>query len=198
MIKQRIIHIVIFWLLFFTTSQAGIVERIIHAGDTPLASTCTVIQTGPLQLRVNACVWKTTGRARIIQKTKVKNLNARVASGDVQMMLDGKRVRGWLKNKDGSFVGKSKTYVLTSTIINWPADGVRYVVYMVEGPGNTMQALFMFADLPRPSGFIDYLIFPVAIPVGTIDLDVIDFEVFIVLPGFPVPVAEDDFIIRRR
>ncbi|KKL79491.1 hypothetical protein LCGC14_2014320, partial [marine sediment metagenome] len=41
--------------------SAAITERIIYAGNTPLASDCRVTQTGPMELTVMPCSWTTTG-----------------------------------------------------------------------------------------------------------------------------------------
>ena len=186
--------------------RAAITQRIIHAGDTPLFSDCVVTQTAPLTLRIETCMWRTTGQARIVDAAKVvgiladknlldessrirsglKELNLRVDAGEMEYMPDGKRIRGWLKNKDGSFVGKSENRVLTPITIVWPADGQTHLVYLVGGPGATMQAELALHGETQPAGFIDFLIFETLVPVGATDF-VTDVEVFTVLPGFPAP-----------
>ena len=185
--------------------SAAITERVIHAGDTPLASDCRVTQTGPMELTVMPCFWTTTGEARIVDVTKaignfadntlptfkerftsgIQELEHRVAAGEIEYMPDGKRIRGWLKNKDGSIIRKKATYRVAPKTVLTIVAGQKYVVYMLRGPGQTMNVALMNPADTRPSTFIDYLVFKFDVPVGTTDLNTITLEVFTVRPNFP-------------
>ncbi|HEB27639.1 MAG TPA: hypothetical protein ENI05_07655 [Porticoccus sp.] len=166
--------------------SAAITERIIHAGNTPLASDCQVTQTSFMELTVLPCFWTTTGQARIVPKEKVPDLVGAIARGEVEMLPDGKRVRGWLINKDGSFVSKRKTYRVIPKAVLTVVAGQTYIVYMLRAPGqNRMNIVLMDSEDPRPSTFINYLVFEFDVPFGTIDLSTVPLEVFTVRPNFP-------------
>ena len=167
--------------------SAAITQRIIHAGDTPLASNCQVTQTGPMQLTVSTCLWTTTGQAKIIHESKVPNLKNEIAAGRVERMPDGVRVRGWLRNAQGNIIEKSRTrFILAKVILNIVA-GNTWVAYLADGPGVTMNVVLQKEEDPKPTGTLDYILFPFTVPVGTINLNTINLEVFTVLPGFPAP-----------
>ena len=178
------VFIAALFLLFSTLARAGIVDRVIYAGDTPLASDCRVTQTGPMELTVMPCSWTITGEARIVPKEKVPDLKGAMARGEVEMMPDGKRVRGWLKNRNGSFVRKRQTYRVIPKAVLTITAGQKYVIYMLKGPGQTMNIALMDPEDPRPDTFIDYLIFEFDVPAGTTDLSTIILEVFTVRPNF--------------
>lgn len=182
-----ILYCLMIVFLFLPSAESAIIERVIHAGDTPLASTCTVTQTGPMELTVLACSFTTTGQARIVAKEKVPSLPNEIAAGRVQMMPDGKRVRGWLRNKDGTIIDKSKTHTaVTSTALIITA-GDTWVVYLTDGPGVTMPVVLQKAGDPRPANFVEFIVMPFTVPIGTTDLSTIDIEVFTVKPDFPPP-----------
>ena len=170
--------------LLVGVANAVIVERVIYAGDTPLTSNCTVTQTGPMELAVSSCSWTTTGQSKVVAREKVPNLANEIAADRVVMMPDGKRVRGWLKDKGGNIIERSRTRVLAPTVLNIIA-GEEWVVYMVDGPGVTMNLILQPWDVKSPGGLIDYLIMPFKVPLGTTDLSVINIEVFTVRPDFP-------------
>lgn len=176
-----------FWLLLVASSQAGIVERVIYTGDTPLASTCTVTQTGLMELTVSACSFTTTGQARIVAREKVSNLPNEIAAGRVQNMPDGKRVRGWFRDKDGNIIDKSKTHTRATPVALSITAGDTWVVYLLDGPGVTMDVVLQRWDDPRPANFIGFIVMPFTVPTGTTDLSTITIEVFTVKPDFPPP-----------
>ena len=169
----------------FDGVSAAITERIIYAGNTPLASDCRVTQTGPMELTVMPCSWTITGEARIVPREKVPDLQGAIARGEVELMPDGKRVRGWLKNKNGSYIRKQATYQVIPKAVLTIVAGQKYVVYMLQGPGQTMNIALMDPEDPRPSTFINYLVFQFVVPAGTTDLGTITLEVFTVRPDFP-------------
>lgn len=181
--KKLIIGFV-FFLLLSGGAHAVVLERIIYAGDTPLASSCTVSQTGPMELTISACSWTTTGQARIVAKSSVPDLSNEIAAGRAQMMLDGRRVRGWLTDKDGNIIEKARTRSLPVVSVLAVPAGQRSAIYLVDGPGITMTAqLIDFNNDQRPAGTLDYIVLPFNVPAGTTDLSGIDIEVFTVIPG---------------
>ncbi|KKM22845.1 hypothetical protein LCGC14_1621180 [marine sediment metagenome] len=167
------------------SAQAAITERVIYAGDTPLASDCQVTQTGLMELTVMPCFWTTTGQARIVPKEKVLNLTGAISRGDVEMLPDGKRVRGWLIDKQGNIIERSATYRVTPKAVLTITAGQKYVVYMLQGPGQTINIALMDPADRRPNTFIDYLVFNFNVPAGTTDLSAVAIEVFTVRPNFP-------------
>ena len=165
--------------------SAAITERVIHAGDTPLASTCVVTQTAPMELTVSKCAFTTTGQAKIVDESKVPSLKNEIAAGRVERMPDGKRVRGWLRDRQGNIIEKSKTHVHNvATTVTVPGPG-SWVVYLTDGPGINLDVVLQLWEDPLPPNFVEYIIMPFVIPVGTANLNQVDLEVFTVLPGFP-------------
>ncbi len=169
----------------YDNALAVITQRIIHAGDTPLTSTCLVMQTAPMELTISKCAFTTTGQARIVHQSRVPSLKNEIAAGRVERMPDGKRVRGWLRDRQGNIIEKSKTHILNvATTVIVPGPG-RWVVYLTDGPGTNLNVVLQLFDDQRPSNYIEFIVMPFVMPVGTTDLSSIDIEVFTVLPGFP-------------
>ncbi len=165
--------------------SAAITQRIIHAGNTPLASDCVVTQTGPMQLTVSTCSWTTTGQAKIVHESKVPNLSNEIAVGNVERMPYSRRVRGWLQDSQGNIIEKSRTrFIPVPVVLNITA-GETWVAYLVNGPGVTMAVVLQKRGELRPAGTLDYILFPFVVPVSTTDLSGIDIEVFTVRPDFP-------------
>ena len=139
---------------------AGITERIIYAGNTPLASDCQVTQTGPMQLTISICSWTTTGQGRIFNtimslpaQAGVGSLAEAIRQGNAEWLPGGFRVRGWLTNKQGNIIEKSRIRTLPiNTVLNIVA-GERWVVYLVDGPGVTMDAVLQKASDPNQQEF---------------------------------------------
>ena len=167
--------------------SASITQRIIHAGDTPLASTCVVTQTAPMELTVSKCTFTTTGQAKVVDASKVPSLKNEIAAGRVERMPDGKRVRGWLRDKQGNIIDKSKTHVRNvATAVTIPGPG-QWVVYLLDGPGINLDVVLQLWEDQRPTNYVEFIVMPFMVPVGTANLNQINLEVFTVLPGFPVP-----------
>jgi len=185
--------------------SAVMTQRIIHAGDTPLASTCRVTQTDPMELTVSKCSFTTTGQARIVNVAKaigsfvdqtlsdemerlasgLQELHNKVLAGEVEYMPDNKRVRGWLKDKKGNIIDKAKTRVLSAEVVLTILAPGRWVVYLTGNPGIKLNVVLQLHSDPRPANFVEYIVMPFVVPVGTTDLSGIDIEVFTVRPGFP-------------
>lgn len=175
--------------LFFSSipSQAALVDRVIFAGDTPLASTCTVAQTGPMELTVFPCSFTTTGQARIVSKGRVADLPNKIAEGRAEMMPDGKRVRGWLRDRQGNIIEKSKRLFLPTPAVTTVPTGNTYFLYLVEKAGPTLGVVLLSMSDARPEKYVHYLAFEFTVPVGTTNLSSIAIEVFTVKSGFPAP-----------
>jgi len=170
-----------------TGVSAVITQRIIHAGDTPLASTCVVTQAGPMELTISKCAFTTTGQAKIVDESKVPSLKNEIAAGRVERMPDGKHVRGWLRDRQGNIIEKSKTHVRNAaTTVTVPGPGW-WVIYLLDGPGVNLDVVLQLWEDPRPANFVEYIVMPFVVPVGTANLNQVDLEVFTVLPGFPAP-----------
>ena len=165
--------------------QAALIERAIFAGDTPLLSTCTVTQSGPMELTVAPCSFITTGQSRIVEKSKVKNLPNEIAAGRVEMMSDGKRVRGWLRDKAGNIIEKARALFLPVSAVTIIPTGNTYFLYLVEKAGPTLGVVLLSESDPRPVNYVHFLAFAFTVPAGTTDLSGITIEVFTVKPGFP-------------
>ena len=170
--------------------SAGITERVIYAGDTPLASDCQVTQTGFMELTVMPCFWTTTGEAKILGP--IASFVAATGIGLVaQALREGKaewhhnRVRVWFRDKHGNIIERSVTYQVTPKVVLTMVAGQKYVVYMLRGLGQTMNIALMDPADPLPSTFINYLVFAFDVPFGTIDLSTVTLEVFTVRPHFP-------------
>ena len=192
MMKSVIISLLVL-LLLTTSSQAAITQRVIYAGDTPLASTCQVTQTGPMELTVVPCTFTTTGEARIL--SRLDSAFALTGIGPVAKALregkaewHGNRVRVWLHDKDGKIIERSVTYHLTTTASIIVPPGDTYLVYLVKSnPGLKMDAILRSEAAPRPANHIHPLVFEFTVPMGTTDLSGIDIEVFTVRPGHAPP-----------
>ena len=176
--------------LLAASSQAGITERVIYAGNTPLASDCRVTQTGPMELTVAPCSFATTGEARIA--SRLDSAFALMGVGPIAQALredkaewHGNRVRIWLRDKEGNIIEKSVTWRLPTVEIIGVTPGETYFLYLIEDVGVTMEVLLIPVSSPRPAGYIHYLAFEFTVPLGTTDLGGIEIEVFTVRPNFP-------------
>ncbi|KKL90961.1 hypothetical protein LCGC14_1899480 [marine sediment metagenome] len=168
---------------------AAITERVIYAGDTPLASDCQVTQTGFMELTVMPCFWTTTGEAKILGP--IASFVAATGIGLVaQALREGKaewhhnRVRVWFRDKHGNIIERSVTYQVGQGSADHNSRTEVQSLH-VDGPGNTMTIFLMDPIDPLPFGFINYLIFKFDVPFGTIDLSTVTLEVFTVRPHFP-------------
>ena len=98
-------------------------------------------------------------------------------------MFDGKRVRAWLQDKSVNIIERSKTYILPTNVSLNITDGFTWVIYLVKGSGTMMDVLLMRWDTQQPNDYIEYIVLPFNVPIGTTDLNDIDIEVFTVKPG---------------
>src|SRR3990167_3551713 len=90
------------------TSEEG--RGLIFSGDTPLACTIAVEQTGPMQLTVRAGAFTSTGQARIRDYVPAAH-DAAIAAGDAEMLPDGQRVRLWIRG------ARARTYTLAADVV---------------------------------------------------------------------------------
>lgn len=194
------------WLA--STLQAGVVQRRIYAGDTPLASTCAASLTGPLQITIPACSFTTTGEARIREYrfSIPDNMQQRINAGKAEIITNGlihKRVRVWLEKQDGTLQERSRT-VTTSTdtvlSITMPLVDTYYRVGLGVNSGVASILLQSSADkrvwAPAPPAgwrLVHLLIFPFLVPAGDLDLSDNTIQMFTVLPGFPSGTGPEDF-----
>ena len=149
----------------------------IYAGDTPLALTIVVEQTGPMQLTVRAGSFTGTGQRRKDH--------------------DGK----WLP-----WIEESKTYVLVADqVLNLTSDPVFSKEYDIDlvSDGVTTDILVRsklndgieeFAPYPVGWKQVHDLILPFTVPAGTADLAGVDIYVWTVLPGFPLGTGPEDWV----
>ena len=172
--------------------SAAVTERVIHAGDTPLFSDCMVTQTGPMELTITPCTFTTTGEARIFSawqsiRAWIDNgpLAEAISTGRAEWMPDGRRIRGWLTDKQGNIIEKSVTWRLPTAAIITVTPGDTYFIYLVKKAGVTMETALVPVSDSSPVGYIHFLAFEFDVPAGTTDLSSIAIEVFTVRPNFP-------------
>ena len=177
-------------LLFGGTAQAAITERVIHAGDTPLTNSCTVVQTAPLELTVFPCTFTTTGEAKIfnvieslLAQTGIGQLAKAIQENKAEWMPGGLRIRAWLRTEFGDVIERSVMWNLPVTSVITFTPGDTYYLYLVKKAGVTMGVIALPVTAPRPAGYIHYLAFEIVVPLGTTDLNSVNIEVFTVKPG---------------
>lgn len=191
--KKLIIGLIVSFLLGgIPDTSAGITERVIYAGDTPLYSDCTVVQSGPLELTVPPCMFTTTGQAKIFNRLQslpamvgAGPLAAAVRDGKAEWMRDGLRIRAWIRDKQGKIIERAVTYQLPVASVITVPPGDTYFIYLVENPGKKMDTVLLPTNAPSPSNYVHYLAFEFTVPLGTINLSGIKIEVFTVRPSFP-------------
>ena len=179
---------------------------LIYAGDTPLASTLVVEQTGPLQLGVRAGSFTTTGQARIRSYVPA-NHDAMIAAGRGELLAEGNRVRGWIQDKTGALVDKAETYTLTSdTVITLTSDPTRPVAYRLDllGQGTTAEVFVrrkvidveQYPAPPPGRKTLQTLVFEFIVPPGAVNITPIDIYAFVVRPGFPEGTDSTDWTMQ--
>ncbi|KKL25629.1 hypothetical protein LCGC14_2403380 [marine sediment metagenome] len=190
--KKLIISLLLLFLGgVYGVVSAGITERVIYAGDTPLFSDCNITQTGPMELTVAPCTFTTTGEAKIFNifesigaRLGVGRLAKAITENRAEMMKDGMRVRGWLINKQGNIIERSVTWRLPTTKIIAVIPDETYFIYLVKKVGVTMGTALLPVSSPRPADYIHHLAFEFTVPLGTTNLSGIEIEVFTVKPNF--------------
>ena len=187
---KSIIIALSFWILLVGSVRAEIVERVVYAVDTPLASDCRVTQTGLMELMVMPCSWTTVGEARVFSVAKsipaqlgFGPLAGAISQGKAEWMPNGLQVRAWLRDKNGDIVSRSERLSLPiSAVITVPA-GNTYFIYLVRKAGPIMEAILLPVSAPRPDNYVHILAFEFEVPIGTTDLSEVTIEVFTVRPG---------------
>ena len=199
-----------FLLIAFLASPAiaGVVQRIIYAGETPLASTCTASLTGPMQITIPACSFTTTGQARVMPMTDSNRAQLRdyLSKNMAEKHPDG-RIRVWLQKKDGTIHERSRTVTLSvGTVLDIPTPVVNTLYQAGLGIKAGVGSVFLQSSIdggntwtPAPPmgwNFVHILIFPFLVPSGDFDLSDDPIEVFTVLPGFPAGTGPLEFKIQ--
>lgn len=194
--KTSFLALAVLLFMFDGVGLGAVVERVIYSGDTPLASTCAVIQTGPMELTVAPCSFTTTGEAKIIIPDPITwaaalvglgSLGRAIAENKAEWMPDGFRIRGWLVNGQGNIIERTKTRLLpVAAVTAVPVDNT-YLLYLVEKAGPILGVVLLSMNDPRPANYVHILAFKFEVPVGTTDLNTVTIEVFTVKSGFPPP-----------
>lgn len=167
----------------------------IYAGDTPLESTLSVEQTGPLQLTVRKGHLQTTGQARIVHTTKIDHVQIdQLLQTNKAEMADAKRLRLWLNGH------QKKRHDLIDDFV-WdiivPSSGqIRYWLDVGTNPLgrsdvliNQMDPTMINAPVSPPGwSNLQTIIFPFVIAAGMTILP--DIIVLTVEPGYPPPEVE--------
>ena len=187
---MKTIFIVLILLLFSFNTHADIVDRVIYAGDTPLATDCRITQTGPMELTVEPCAFTTTGVARILGP--IDSFVARTGIGSVaQALREGKaewhrnRVRIWLQDRQGNIIERSVTYGLPVPSVITVPPGDEYYIHLEKVGGVIMKAVLVPNRHKMALATVHPLSSEITVPVGTTDLSAITVEVFTVRPDFP-------------
>ena len=176
-------------------SQVG--RGAIFAGDTPLASTIAVEQTGPMQLTVRAGSFTSTGQARI-RTYHAAGHQALIQSGDAERLPDGQRVRLWINGQ------KAQTYTLAADqIIDLTSDPLASVAYDVDliSDGATTDVLVKrkivgaeaYGEAPAGWQKIHELVFEFILPAGCADVSPLAIYALTITPGFPEGTGPDDW-----
>ena len=188
----KILNSFLLSLLLVSSTQAGISERIIYAVDTLLASTCTITQTGPMELTILPCTFTTTGDSKILSvfnslpaHTGLGELARAIRQGKAQWTPGGLRLRVWFQDKQGKVIEKSVTYHLLTTNTITVSPGNTYFIYLIKTARTTMKAWLVLESEPRPTGYINDLVSEFTVPLATTNLTNIEIKVFTVRPDFP-------------
>ena len=176
---------------------------LIYAGDTPLAMTIAVEQTGPMQLTVHAGSFTSTGQARL--KPYVEEMHyPLVLAGKAEAMNNWSWVRVWLQDANGNPIDKSKTYTLVADqVINLTSDPLKLVAYDVDLISDGIRADVLvkrkvigreeYGDPPLGWTKVHELLFEFVLPPGSSDVTPIDICALTVKPGFPPSTGPEDW-----
>lgn len=178
-------------------------QGLIYAGDSPLASTITVEQTGPMQLTVRAGSFTTTGQARLRPYVPADH-DPIIVQGKAEKLADGTRVRLWIQKANGTPLESAKTYALAAnqiiTVTSDPLAAVTYTIDLITD--DLVAAVLVKRKLvevekygPPPAGWhkIHELLFEFILPPGTTDLAGLTMYVLTVKPGFPPGTGPADW-----
>ena len=190
------------------TITSAIGQGLIYAGDTPLALSVAVEQTGLMQLTVRAGSFTSTGQARIRDYVPdPPGLSAHdvlIATGKAEMLPDGTRIRVWSQDAAGVPTDKAKTYTLTTDqVVNVTSDPLTPVAYDVDliSDGAATDVLVKrkvvgveeYGDGPAGWTKVHELLFEFVLPPGCADVTPIDIYALTVKPGFPAGTGPDDW-----
>ena len=180
--------------------KSELYKGLIYAGDTPLASSILVEQTGPMQLTVKAGNFTSTGQARIIDPAESKDpsikgkMQSLLARNLAESMPDGRRYRVWIHDKQGIPLDKNGSYTLASDrAVNIPVL-VTAKTYSIElGLVGSTPTIWVEGLEPQPANYkpIHKLVYPFIVPGGTANLAGVDMNYLQVLPGFPTDTKEE-------
>lgn len=185
--------------------RSDVYHGLIYAGDTPLALSITVEQTGLMQLTVRAGSFTTTGQARI--RSYNPSHAALIAAGKAERLPDGNRVRIWLQDVNDVLIDKAKTHTLiTDQVIVLVSDPTRSVAYNVDLISDGMQTDVLvkrkvigieeYGDPPPGWVKIHTLLYEFVLPPGCADITPIDIFALTVKPGYPPGTGPDDWWIQ--
>lgn len=178
----------------------------IYAGDTPLACSITVEQTGPMQLTVRAGSFTTTGHALIRDYDPTLH-DPLLAAGKAEKLPDLKRLRIWIQNASGTPIEQAATYVLAADqIVDLTSDPVFPVAYALDlmSDGVAMQVLVKrrivgigeYGGQPPGWRTVHALAFEFMLPPGTTDISGVEIFALTVHPGFPPGTGPADWTIQ--
>ena len=182
--------------------------RLIYAGDTPLACTLQVEQTGPLTLTVRAGSLTTTGEARIVRPAEgeAEAVAAKVATGDAEWLPDGERLRVWLRDAQGGFVSKARRYTLAADvalpIVPDAGEAKEYLAELAVNGASVdvlLRGHFLGDARPAvPAGWqpVHWLVGPFVVPTGATSLAAVEIPVFGVMAGFPPGTGPADWLVQ--
>ena len=177
--------------------KSAIDRGFIYAGDTPLACSIVVEQTGPMQLTAWAGSFTTTGQARVRTYDPTHH-DALLVAGAAEMLPDGKRVRVWINGQ------KAQTYTLAADrMIDLTSDPLAPVAYDVDLISDGMQTAVLLRrkvvgveeyGVPPPGWQkVHELLFEFTLPPACADLTSIPVYVVTVLSGFPPGTGPADW-----
>lgn len=184
---------------------SAVTQGLIYAGDTPLACSIRVEQTGPMELTLHAGTFTTTGQARIRDLTgqDAASISQRIADGLAGRLADGKRWREWLTARDGTVL-RSETFTIGTqrlTLTSDPARPVRYAIDLVSVNGAAEIRVSRIVDGRETAGApppgarpVQHpLVFAFMLPAGAADLAPLTIYTLTVLPGFPPGTGPEDW-----
>mgnify|MGYP001558577136 CR=1 FL=1 len=183
--------------------RSELYRGMIYAGDTPLACSITVEQTGPMQITVRAGSFTTTGQARIRGYDPGTHAGL-IASGKAERLPDGKRVRVWLQDVNGQPIDRATTYTLAADqIVVLTSDPLKPVAYDVDlisdGPQTDVLVKRRVVDAEEygdpPPGWrkVHDLLSEFMLPPGCAEITPIDIYALTIRPGFPAGTGPDDW-----
>ena len=175
---------------------------LIYAGETPLACTIAVEQTGPMVLTIRAGSFTTTGEA-VIRSYEPARHDALLDAKRAERTREG-RVRVWRQDEDGEPIEKSATFTLSmDRILPITADPVVMTSWRAGLALDPAGAVTILPESrraaepwpPTPAGWrvLHALVFDFDVPPGTASLAALPIYALRVLPGFPDGTGPEDW-----